>query len=99
MKVCAPQRGHRISSSGRGHRSQYRRNSFRRLLRQRDADGLADPEFFRMLGARLNEEYELGSFFHAVDDRRRKFSTTGDEADLRSQILIAAIAGYAADIS
>src|SRR4029078_4521351 len=73
--------------------------SFRRSLRQSDGHRLADAEFFRLLRPRLDQKHELGALLLAVNYRRREFGAPRNEADLRGQALVAAVAGYAHDVA
>src|SRR5690348_12804645 len=52
-----------------------------------------------MLWPRLDQEYQLGAFLHAVNHRWGEFGAARDEANLRGQALVATVAGYADDIA
>src|SRR6185312_2939578 len=76
-----------------------RPRSFRRSLRQVDSYGLADTEFLRTLGPRLDQKYQFGALLLTVNHRRGKFGAACNEADPRGQILVAAVAGYSNDVA
>ena len=68
-------------------------------MSQRNGDRLANAEFVRQFGPRLDQKYQLGAFLLAIDNRWRVLSTPRDKTYFGGQAFFAAVAAHVDDIS